>query len=141
MMTTAHASSPRQLDLTIDSHPRGLAEVRRKIEALCAACGAPREACDAVGLCVNEVLANVMRHAYQGKTDRPIVIHTRCIEHEVEVTIRDWGNGIDPADLPAREHDPLTPGGLGLICLRQLMDHTSFQRQPDGMLTVMRKKY
>ena len=27
-----------------------------------------------VGLCVNEALANVMRHAYGGATDRPIVI-------------------------------------------------------------------
>jgi len=47
---------------------------------------------------------------------------------------------LNPSSLPARERDPCTPGGLGMVCLRQLMDSAEFTPQPDGMLLTMTKK-
>ena len=32
---------------------------------------------------------------------------------------------------------PLKPGGVGLICMRQMMDDVQFQKQPDGMILTM----
>ena len=57
-----------------------------------------------------------------------------------EVKIRDWGNGVNPQSRMPVAKDPLTPGGLGLVCLRQLMDDISYQPQNDGMLMMMSKK-
>jgi anti-sigma regulatory factor (Ser/Thr protein kinase) len=129
-----------QLCLEITSDPARLAPTRRAIEAFCTRCGFDEKAVGEVGLVVNEALANVIRHAYGGATDRPIRIDADFEKDMLRIIIRDWGNGRDPSALP-HVHDPLTPGGLGLVCLRSLMDEAMFQPQPDGMqLTLKRRK-
>ena len=55
------------------------------------------------------------------------------------VSIRDWGNGVDPSTMPCREYDPLEPGGVGLICLKQWMDDVRYTPQRDGMLLTMKR--
>jgi anti-sigma regulatory factor (Ser/Thr protein kinase) len=58
----------------------------------------------------------------------------------VRVLIRDWGNGVDPSTAPPRPYDPLTPGGVGLLCLARLLDGVIYTPQPDGMLTTLVKR-
>ena len=125
--------------MLINSDPANLADVRHRVERLCATHGLDEKAIGEVGLCVNEAMANVIRHAYDGATDRPIEIVVECDDARVTIRIRDWGNGKDPSELPAKKKDPLKPGGLGLICLREMMDDVQFQQQPDGMLLEMTK--
>ena len=127
-----------RLSLEITSDPVHLAPVRRKVEAFCTAAGFDEKAVGEVGLCVNEALANITRHAYQGAIDRPIKIEAQYEGDLLEITIRDWGNGQDPSNVPPKR-DPLVPGGLGMVCLRTLMDEMTFTRQPDGMLLKMKK--
>ena len=128
------------MDVTILSDPANIAAVRHAIEALAAEIGLDEREVGEVGLCVNEALANVMRHAYGGATDRPIAVSCHCQGEELVVTIRDWGNGVNPAELPPKPYDPLEPGGLGLICLKQMLTDVAYVPQPDGMLLVMRKR-
>jgi serine/threonine-protein kinase RsbW len=126
--------------LKILSDPANLAAVRQAIESLCREKSFDKQACDDVGLCVNEALANVIRHAYDGATDRPIEITAQFDDpFTVRVAIRDWGNGVNPQELPESPaaRDPLVPGGLGLICLRKMMDDVHFTPQADGMLLEM----
>jgi serine/threonine-protein kinase RsbW len=145
------------LRLEVPSDPAALAGVRRSIEAYATQAGFDAKAVADVGLCVNEAMANIIRHAYRGAVSRPILItadllpaaaaaaagtrtdRADCGPARLTVTIRDWGNGFNPSSLPARDRDPCTPGGLGLICLRQLMDTAVFTPQPDGMLLTMTK--
>ena len=128
-----------ELCLETTSDPANLAPIRREVEAFCTSCKFDEKAVGEVGLCVNEALANVTRHAYSGAIDRPVRIHAEFVNDELEITIRDWGNGKDPT-LSPKKHDPLTPGGLGLVCLSSLMDEMKFQPQPDGMLLTMKRK-
>ena len=97
-----------------------------------------------IGLCVNEALANVIRHAYAGVRGKPILIAGELSGDGraavMRIEIRDWGNGENPARMAPRERDPLTPGGVGLVCLRSLMDEISFAPQGDGMLLTLIKK-
>lgn len=125
------------LRLNIRSDPATLAPVRQAIEGLCRRCGFDDDSVGEIGLCVNEALANVIRHAYDGAEDRPIEVSAECNASAVTVQIRDWGNGIDPTTLPPRPPDPLRPGGLGLVCLREMMDGVRFVPQSDGMLLEM----
>ena len=135
---------PSKLRLKILSDPANLAEVRQSIEKLCGDSGFEREACDEVGLCVNEALANVIRHAYHGAKDKPIEISAELTDDlkTIQIAIRDWGNGVNPEELPPRPRDPFKPGGLGLICLRRMMDPVRFSPQPDGgmLLEMSRTK-
>ena len=107
---------------------------RSKIKKVNASC------CGDVGLCINEILANVIRHAYNDRMDQPIAVRAEVRDDELTIEIRDWGNGVDPSSVPQQPYDPLTPGGVGLICIRELMDQVTYHPQPDGMLTRMIKR-
>ena len=128
------------MDVTINSDPANIAAVRHAIEEVAVGIGLDPCAVGDVGLCVNEALANVMRHAYAGAKGKPIEIHAGCEDGGLLVTIRDWGNGVNPASLPPKSYDPYEPGGLGLICLQRMMTRAAYVPQPDGMLLVMTKK-
>jgi anti-sigma regulatory factor (Ser/Thr protein kinase) len=118
-----------------------LRDVRRQIEDFAAARGCDSHCCDDLGLVANEALANVMRHAYHGATDQPIEIVVQDFGAKIELRIRDWGVPFDPAVLKRREYDPLEPGGLGVICMKRLMDDVTWTRQDKGMmLTLTRHK-
>ncbi len=130
----------RQLVLDILSDSARLAPARRAVEAFSTSCGFDEKTVGEVGLCVNEALANIIRHAYHGRSDRPIRIEANFDRDLLSISIRDWGNGHDPSMTPDKE-DPLTPGGLGLVCMRSLMTQVTFSPQPDGMLlTLTRQK-
>ncbi len=127
------------LHLRMVSDPAAIAGVRRQVEAFARTCGLDAHQAEDVGLCVNEALANIIRHAYHNRTDQPIELRACCTAEGMQLFIRDWGSGRDPCAQPPPPRDPLTPGGLGLVCLRELMDQVRFMPQPDGMLLVLTK--
>ena len=140
-LTSENQPTSTPVDATIRSDPANIAAVRHAVEALAGEVGLDEREVGDVGLCVNEALANVMRHAYGGAADRPIVIRAwREDAAGLVVTIRDWGSGVDPASIPPKPYDPCEPGGLGLICLDRMMTYVSYRPQADGMLLVMTKK-
>ena len=135
------SATPDRLSCAFPSDPAHLAAVRRAIEAFCRSTDLDTAACDELGLVVNEAIANVIRHAYAGATDRPVAVTVDRHGRGVRIAIRDWGIGRvpKPTDNPAAA-DPLKPGGLGLICLRQLTDDVRFEPAADGgmLLTLVR---
>jgi len=138
------ASSPggelHPVKLRFQSDPANLAPAREAVEALALAGGFDATGAGEIGLVVNEALANVMRHAYHGATDKPIELTADWQEDALVVRIRDWGSGEHPLSHVEKKHDPLKPGGLGLICLKKLMHEIDFAPQPDGMLLTMKRK-
>jgi len=130
---------PARLALRITSDPANLAPVRHQIEGFCAACGFDEKARGQIVLCVNEALANITRHAYLEANDGPVHLDVEFAEGRLKIAIRDWGTGRLPPEKP-RPRDPLQPGGVGLVCLRELMDEITFSPQPDGMLLTMERK-
>lgn len=129
----------RKLHLEVSSNPAQLARVRRAVEALCLGCGFDDKSVAEIGLVINEAMANIMRHAYEGATDRPIVIDARFVDDALQIALRDWGNGRDPTTHPDRK-DPELPGGLGMVCLRKLMDEVEYAPQHPGMILTMKRK-
>ena len=133
--------APLLLDLTTPSDAVRIRDVRHAVESFAKVAGLSEAASDSLGLCLNEALANVIRHAYEGAPDKPIrVIAEAPAPSTVRVSVRDWGNGVDPSQMPAKPRDPLEPGGIGLVCLKELMDEVLFTPQPDGMLLTLTKR-
>jgi anti-sigma regulatory factor (Ser/Thr protein kinase) len=124
----------------INSHPAGLREVRRELESFAQSIGMAEESSHAVGLVLNEALANIIRHGYDGALDKPIRVTAQTGDNELRIQIRDWAKPFDPALVKQRYDGELKPGGIGLICIRKLMDKATFQRLPDGMLLTLTKK-
>ena len=137
---TANGKAPRELRLNVTSDPANLATVRRACEAFCIECGLGEAAAGEVGLVVNESMANITRHAYDGATDKPVSVVAKwdARANGVTIILRDWGSGFNPASVRPKQ-DPLQPGGLGLVCIRCLMDEVHYAPQPDGMLLTMTK--
>ena len=68
------------LFLRTTSDTSELAGVRRQIEAFCLAHGFGERAIGEVGLCVNEAMANVIRHAYKNQPGQPIEVTASMVD-------------------------------------------------------------
>jgi anti-sigma regulatory factor (Ser/Thr protein kinase) len=136
----AQVVPPARLQWKIKSDPANLRAVRVELEEFAGRAGADEAAIHSIGLCVNEALANVIRHGYGGRHDQPVEITADSTAGEIRVAIRDWAAPIDPSKLPTAPKDPLVPGGLGLLCMRRMMDDVQFIPQSDGNLLTMVKK-
>ena len=128
---------PAAMKLRVTSDPAFLAPVRRSVEHFSGQAGLDVKAAGELGLCVNEAMANVTRHAYGGATDKPVEVDVDFDGEAVRVRLRDWGHGHEPPTEP--KHDPLKPGGIGLVCLKQLLDGFEFTKLPDGMRLTMKR--
>jgi anti-sigma regulatory factor (Ser/Thr protein kinase) len=136
------SSDAQGLELRLTSEAVHIAAARRAVEDFAVGAGFDAQAVGQVGLCVNEALANIIRHAYGNAPGRPIHLYVERIEpNALSITLRDWGNGKNPADVPPKPRNTLEPGGVGMICLQSLMDEVRFSPQPDGMeLTMIKRK-
>ena len=123
------------------SNTAELAPVRRQIESFCHSVGFDDRAVGEIGLCVNEAMANIIRHAYRGEDGHPIEITATQADGKLMISLRDWGTGSQPGPLPQTKDDPLRPGGLGLICMGRLMDKVTFTPQNPGMLLEMFREH
>ena len=128
------------LKLSIRSDPAQLSPVRKSVESFCAENGFDEKAVGEIGLCLNEAIANVIRHAYHGQHDQPVEIEARIESNSLHIQVRDWGDGVKPDIMKKVEKDPMKPGGLGLICMGRLMDKVAFTPQSPGMLLEMFKR-
>jgi serine/threonine-protein kinase RsbW len=136
----AGGMSPDRLELKINSDPATLRDVRKALEEYAARHGGDECCQNDIGLCVNEALANVMRHAYRGVKDQPIEVSIEDVGERLVIRLRDWGQPFDPAVLKDRKYDPLEPGGLGVICMRRMMDQVSYVPKEKGMLLTLERR-
>jgi serine/threonine-protein kinase RsbW len=136
---SAAPAGPIHQRWSVPSDTSELATVRHGVEAFCAAAGFDQKDAGEIGLVINEAMANVLRHAYAGKEHGRMDIDADFADDVLTLSIRDWGSGVLPPSPPAKK-DPLEPGGLGLMCLRSLMDNVRFDPQPDGMLLTMKRQ-
>ena len=86
---------------------------------------------------VDEALANIIRHAYQGRPGKPIDVSCSRLwpskdakEPEgIEIVLEDCGPAVDLEKLKGRSLDEIRPGGLGLHFIKQSMDVVEFRRK------------
>jgi serine/threonine-protein kinase RsbW len=105
--------------MQLTSAPEVLADVRTQAEAWLRSEGWSTESAYQVVLAIDEALANVIRHAYEGRRDRPIEFCLCSIDDAergpgLEVRIRDFGRQVDPSAIRGRDLCDPRPGGLGV---------------------------
>jgi anti-sigma regulatory factor (Ser/Thr protein kinase) len=114
------------------SDVRYLPAVRGAVGALTAAIGWDEAECRAIVLALDEALANIIRHAYQGRSDGPIELECRESADGLEVSMLDSGEPPDMSRICARETGSEEPGGLGTHIIRDVLDSVSYQRTESG---------
>jgi serine/threonine-protein kinase RsbW len=136
------------LKLEMRSNPEALCLVRATLERTAETLHFHSAERRAIVRSVDEALANVMRHAYEGKSDLPIVVTFRRLYGQnqpkscagIEILLEDQGVAVDPAKLKGRALEDIRPGGLGLHFMRQSMDEVEFSRK-DGKNQLRMVKY
>src|SRR5207248_10434977 len=99
------------------------------VERLAAVFGFAEEECCAITLAVHEALANIIRHAYQGRPDGPVELTCRGLENGLEFTLVDRGQPLDPAWVCARPLDDAAVGGSGTHIIRQPTARVDYEQR------------
>lgn len=122
------------LKLEFPSNPELLCAVRGAMERLTERMGFSERECRSVTRAVDEAVTNIIRHAYKGQPNHPIVL--TCyrlpkaagseLAQGMEIVLEDQGEPPDPGRLRGRSPDEIKPGGLGLHYIRESMDVVEF---------------
>ena len=120
-----------------------ICDVRRAGEKIALAIGFSAEKAAMIMLTIDEALANVIKHGYDGQKGRPIdvLIERVCPEGRVgiRVLIRDSAKQVDPETIKSRGLDDVRPGGLGVHLINSLMDEVVHRPVGQGMELEMVK--
>jgi serine/threonine-protein kinase RsbW len=97
-------------------------------------------------LALQEMVTNVLRHAYRLDEKKPVEVSFRLFEDALEVELVDQGPAFDPltfagAALVAAEDEsmPTEVGGYGIHIAKVVMDELSYQRRGACNVLAMRK--
>lgn len=87
-------------------------------------------------LALQEMVTNVLRHAYEGDEQRPIEVVFTASEESFDMELRDQGPAFDPlqhdvTELLGDESIPTTAGGFGIHIAKLVMDEVAYERR-DG---------
>lgn len=129
------------VEIRLPSDPKLLKIVRAAVSHLCELQGFSAETQNGVTLAVDEACTNVIKHAYQNRVDRPILITCRVRADRLEVVIRDYGKKADLNKIKSRELEDVRPGGLGVHLIRSVMDEVVYDRTPARGNRLILAKY
>ena len=128
------------LRLELPSNPEILCVVRSAVMRLTEEMGFSSEECRGLTRAVDEALANIIRHAYDGRPDQPIELLCRRLQDQsgnkqraaLELVLVDHGTAADRKKLSGRSLDDVRPGGLGIHFIEDavdVMEYTSHARE------------
>ncbi len=114
--------APGRLKLTMPAEPPMLGSFRRALRRWLSECGASDEESREIVLASNEAFANAIEHAY-GPADGSVEIDAQLSDHEITITVRDYGRWREPRG---------TNRGRGLTLMEAVMDFVSVVKTQEG---------
>jgi serine/threonine-protein kinase RsbW len=123
--------------LTLESSLSEIARVPPWIEKLASLHAIPDRTRYAMNLCLEEVLSNIIRHGYAGKSGQAIIIrHVARRDGFFTLVVEDEAPPFNPLIV----RDPLLPrsledvsgGGQGIHLLKQFADAVEYEPKPTG---------
>ena len=129
------------LTLTLKNHPSEISRLVDLVGAFGEQAGLSEDAIFKLTLALDEIVANVIRHAFHDQQEHRIDVRVTVNERTVAAVVEDDGHPFDPRDAPAPDlalpiEDRL-PGGLGMHLVRATMDSVEYRRDHGrNILTV-----
>jgi serine/threonine-protein kinase RsbW len=136
----------RLIELSILSDPKNLAVARAAVEKMARQEGFAPSDIDGMVLAIDEALANIMKHGYEGQKNCHIRIQLSAVrdEHDqagLQITLLDRGKQVNPEIIKGRDLEDVRPGGLGVHIIRTVMDHVEYRCRDDGGMELRMSKY
>ena len=100
-------------------------------EQAAAAAGFPRDDMLRLRLVIEELFTNTVMHGHGAASEAPIRLTLESHAGRVAVTYEDTGPPFDPTTVAASEPPGRSPGGLGLVLVKQLGRELTYTRLPD----------
>jgi len=130
--------------LVLPSHIEAVADAAAAATDFVHHCGVGDEAAFGIDMAVREAITNAMVHGNHEDEAKTVEVTLSCLGRELEIEIKDQGEGFDPASVP----DPTDPANLlktsgrGIFLMRTFMDEVQWLNRPEGGTTVrMVKKF
>jgi serine/threonine-protein kinase RsbW len=122
------------LHLELPSDPEILCVVRSAVMRLTEELGFAPAECRGLTRAVDEALANIIRHAYGGRSGQPIELMCRRTTEEsggsqrpgLEIMLVDHGASAERKKWCGRSLDDVRPGGLGIHFIQDAVDVMEF---------------
>jgi len=130
--------------LVLPSRVAAVAGAAAAVTAFVQSCGVGEQAAFGVDMAVREAVTNAIVHGNQEDEAKAVEVTFNCLEHALEIEVKDQGKGFDPTDVP----DPTDPAnilktsGRGIFLMRSFMDDVQWLMRPEGGTMVrMVKKF
>ena len=134
---------PGELVIPLRSRLEEIGRLARLLEAFGEAHAIPADVLLCVNLALDEVITNIVLHAYPDAQEHEIVTRFRLEGSDLVVEVDDDGLAFDPLELPAVDPEARAHagaiGGLGVHIVRMVMDDLAYRRTGDRNVLTMRK--
>ena len=126
---------------SVDSEPETAARAWRWIETILRARDVPPPTVHDCVLAVEELLTNVVTHAYRGQPGHQAHVGLRLLPEKIEIRLEDAGPPFNPLEAPAPDLEaPLAArpiGGLGLLLVSRLVDRWEYAREGEANVVTL----
>lgn len=135
IMDAAEARSLAHAERKVTSDLAELTSIRAFVQEFCHSLPDPspeEERVEQLILAVNEAASNIMRHAYQGRTDRPIHLEADAFADRIQIQLRHQGRSFDPATSRPPAFDGSRQGGFGVYMIARSVDEVRYFQDEQG---------
>jgi anti-sigma regulatory factor (Ser/Thr protein kinase) len=135
--------SERALSFTVTNRLEEIKRASELIDAFGAAQGLPAEIIFRINLALDEIVTNIINHAYADQAGHEISIGVALEDDGVSVRVEDDGRAFNPLEVPTPDltltlaERPI--GGLGIHLVRSMMDALEYRRENGRNILIMRK--
>ena len=130
--------------LVLPSHIEAVADAAAAVTDFIRTCGVSEESAFGIEMALREAVTNAMVHGNQEDESKFVEVIFNCHDDELEVEVRDQGEGFDPANVPdpTNAENLLKTSGRGIFLMRTFMDQVEWVNRPEGGTAVrMRKRF
>ncbi len=126
------AQGPESWRFSVTSEPEAVGRARQWIETILRTRHVPDSLVHDCTLAAEELLANVVMHAYAGQPGGRAFVGVRMLPEEIQIRFEDVGPPFNPLERPEPDLDaPIAErpeGGLGLVLVRRLVHRWEYVR-------------
>jgi len=128
--------------LVLPSHIEAVADAAAAVTDFIRNCGVSEELSFGIEMAVRESVTNAMVHVNQEDESKSVEVIFNCHDNELEIEVRDQGEGFDPASVPdpTNAENLLKTSGRGIFLMRTFMDEIEWRNRPEGGTAVRMTK-